>query len=170
MKTAVFAIALLAGCASNKEDATPEMTPVRASTEGAEAPRDASGAPLPTISDSAPNSRTAMPPSRINVVPSVSPDKPLADAIGTSSEAPASLPATPATNADLAKGVGVDDPSGQQIGTIDSVTDSSVVLAVGKQRIQIPRNTIGRNEKGLVIGVTKAQLEAGLMTHQSNEP
>ena len=102
-----------------------------------------------------------MPPSRINVVPSVSPDKPLADAIGTASDAPKSLEATPATSADLVKGVAVNDPTGQLVGTIDSTTDAAVVLIVGERRNQVPRNTIGRNEKGLVIGVTKAEIEAG---------
>jgi hypothetical protein len=85
----------------------------------------------------------------------------LADAIGTSSDAPKSLEATPATAADLAKGVAVNDPSGSPVGTIDSTTDDTVVLLVGDRRIQVSRNTIGKNEKGLVIGLTKAEIDAG---------
>jgi hypothetical protein len=103
-----------------------------------------------------------MTPSRENVVPSVSPDKPLADAIGTSQDAPKTLEATPATAADLAKGVAVNDPSGKPVGTIDSISDAWVVLAIGEQRIEVPRNTVGKNANGLVIGLTKDQLLAGV--------
>ena len=132
-----------------------------------EAAPEPSAPPAATVSDSAPGSTEPMPPSRVNVVPPVSADKPLADAVGTSSDgppasnAPATLQATPATEADLAKGTAVNDPSGQAVGTVDSITESAVVLAVGERRVQVPRNTIGKNEKGLVIGVTRAELEAG---------
>jgi hypothetical protein len=68
--------------------------------------------------------------------------------------------AAPATEADLAKGKVVNDPSGKPVGTIDSTTEAGVVLTVGQKRVQIPRNAIGKNEAGLVISVTKAELEA----------
>ena len=160
MKIAVLAMSLLTGCAGTQENPKSEVAPAVTETLPSE-PSDAGAAPAPTISDSAPSSATPMPPSRVNVVPSVSPDKPLADAIGTAPDTPKSFEATPATAADLAKGVAVNDPSGQTVGTIDSTTDSAVVLLVGKHRIEVPRNTIGKNEKGLVIGLTKAEIEAG---------
>lgn len=68
--------------------------------------------------------------------------------------------ATPATDADLAKGATVNDPAGQPVGTIDSISDAGVVLAVGEQRIQVPKKVIGKTDSGLVIAVTRAQLEA----------
>lgn len=161
MKTAALALALLAGCAANQETTEAAVAPADSEAARAAAPTDANAPPAPTITDSAPESPTPMPPSRLNVVPSVSPDKPLAESIGTASDAPDTLQATPATAGDLAKGVAVNDPSGQPVGTIDSISDTSVVLAIGEQRIQVPRNTIGKNEKGLVIGMTKDQLVAG---------
>jgi hypothetical protein len=73
---------------------------------------------------------------------------------------PGTVQATPATDADLVKGKMVNDPAGEPVGTIDSTTDSGVVLAVGKQKYQIPKNAVGKNDSGLVTTVTKAQLEA----------
>ena len=161
MKIAALTMALLTSCAGAQEKPNSEVAPATSETALPAASSEMGAAPAPSISDSAPSSPTPMPPSRVNVVPSVSPDKPLADAIDTASNAPQSFEATPTTAADLAKGIGVNDPSGQLVGTIDSTTDTTVVLIVGERRIEVPRNTIGKNEKGLVIGVSKAELEAG---------
>ena len=161
MKIAALTMALLTSCAGAQESPSSEVAPASSETALPAPASDPGAAPAPTISDSAPGSPAPMPPSRVNVVPSVSPDKPLADSIGTSSDDPQSFEATPATTAELAKGVAVNDPSGQPVGTIDSSTDATVVLMVGERRIEVPRNTIGKNEKGLVIGATKAELEAG---------
>lgn len=79
-----------------------------------------------------------------------------ADAAGKAT----TVEATPATDADLAKGAVVNDPAGQPVGTIDSISDAGVVLAVGEQRIQVPKKVIGKTDSGLVIAVTRAQLEA----------
>ena len=161
MKPSALALALLAGCAGNQDSPEATVAPADSEAARAAASTDANAPPEPTITDSAPGSATPMPPSRENVVPPVSADKPLAESIGTASDDPKTLNATPATAGDLAKGVAVYDPSGQPVGTIDSISDASVVLAIGEQRIQVPRNTIGKNDKGLVIGLTKDKLVAG---------
>ena len=67
---------------------------------------------------------------------------------------------TPATDADLTKGKVVKDKAGQTVGTIDSTTDAGVVLSVGEQRIQVPKSAVGKNDGGLFISVTRAELEA----------
>ena len=77
----------------------------------------------------------------------------------------AAVQATPATDADLAKGNAVKDPSGQPVGTIDSLNDEGVVLVVGERKIQVPRKVIGKNERGLVIALTRTELE-----HAAPEP
>jgi hypothetical protein len=68
---------------------------------------------------------------------------------------------TPATDADFTKGKAVKDLSGQLVGTIDSTTEVGVVLAIGKQLIQVPKSAIGKNDSGLVMAMTRTQVEAG---------
>jgi len=71
-----------------------------------------------------------------------------------------SVQGTPATEADLAKGKEVKDKAGATIGTIDSTNGSGVVLSVGEKKIQVPKASVGKNDSGLFIPVTKAELEA----------
>ena len=77
--------------------------------------------------------------------------------------------AVPATDADLVKGEVVNDPTGQPVGTIESTTSAGVVLAVGSQKIQIPKNAVGKKDGGLVTTVTRAQLEAAASKSASNK-
>jgi len=91
--------------------------------------------------------------------PSTQPAPPPAGAQGGADQS-AGLRAEPATPADLAAGATVSDPSGQPVGTVESVTETGVVLAVGEKRIQVPSNSIGKNERGLMIPISRAELEA----------
>jgi hypothetical protein len=92
--------------------------------------------------------------------PSPTPDATSQAAPAAPTTPAAPVEATPASDADLAKGKVVNDPAGQPVGTIDSISDAGVVLAVGEQRIQVPKKVIGKTDSGLVIAVTRAQLEA----------
>jgi hypothetical protein len=65
-----------------------------------------------------------------------------------------------ATAADLTAGATISDPSGQPVGTIDSVSDTGVVLKVGERKIQIPTQSVGKNERGLLIPISRTELEA----------
>ena len=67
---------------------------------------------------------------------------------------------TAKTGAVQAKGKQVNDPSGNEVGTIDSVTAAGVVLAMGKLKVQLPKKSIGKTDSGLVIAMTRAELEA----------
>jgi cytoskeletal protein RodZ len=65
-----------------------------------------------------------------------------------------------ATAADVKKGVAVYDQSGGLVGKIDSVAGKNAVLNTGSVRATIPIASFAKNDKGLVIGMTKADIDA----------
>jgi hypothetical protein len=67
---------------------------------------------------------------------------------------------TAATAADVTAGAPVYDQSGGLIGKVDSASASGVIVNTGVVRAQIPLASFGKNSKGLVIGTTKADLDA----------
>ena len=67
---------------------------------------------------------------------------------------------TAATAADVKKGVDVYDKDGALVGKIDSVTGKDAVVSTGKTRASIAISSFAKNDKGLVLGMTKAELEA----------
>ena len=64
------------------------------------------------------------------------------------------------TEADVKAGDAVHDTSGASVGTIESVGASGAVISTGKSRIQVPLTSLGKNDKGLVIAMSKAELDA----------
>jgi len=67
---------------------------------------------------------------------------------------------TPATAADLQTGATVHDTQGGTVGTIESADASGAVVNTGTARARLPLTSFARNDSGLVISLTKAQLEA----------
>jgi len=67
---------------------------------------------------------------------------------------------TAATAADVKAGVKVFDQTGAEVGKIDSVKGDAAVVNTGKARAEIPLSSFGKNDSGLVISVTKAEIEA----------
>ena len=67
---------------------------------------------------------------------------------------------TVATAADVQAGVQVRDQTGGMVGTIESVDATGAVVATGTARAKLPLTSFGRNNQGLVISLTRAQLEA----------
>ena len=65
-----------------------------------------------------------------------------------------------ATAADVHAGVQVRDQTGGMVGTIESVDATGAVVATGTARAKLPLTSFGRNSQGLVISLTRAQLEA----------
>lgn len=68
------------------------------------------------------------------------------------------------TAADVKKGLSVYDQSGKLVGKIDSVSAKGAVLNTGVTRAEIPISSFAKNDKGLVIGTTKADLDAQAKT------
>lgn len=67
---------------------------------------------------------------------------------------------TTASAADVTAGAKVMDPEGGMVGTIETVDANGAVISTGKARVQIPIASFAKNEDGLVISLTKAELEA----------
>lgn len=65
-----------------------------------------------------------------------------------------------ATPADIKAGDTVRDKAGAVVGKIESVDASGAVIATGKSRVQIPVGSFGKNNQGLVIAMSKAELDA----------
>jgi hypothetical protein len=68
----------------------------------------------------------------------------------------------PAAPADLKPNAVVYDPAGAKVGTIESVTSAGAVVSTGTARAQIPAASFTKDAQGLVIGITKSQLEAAV--------
>ena len=68
--------------------------------------------------------------------------------------------AAKATAADVAAGASVYDEKGELVGKVDSVTASGAIVSTGKARAEVPLASFGKNAKGLVVSITKAELDA----------
>lgn len=85
-------------------------------------------------------------------------------------QAQATPPATPAgtgavraaTATDLRTGVQVRDQQGGLVGTIESADAAGAVVNTGTARGRLALTSFGTNGQGLVIAMTKAQLEAAI--------
>jgi hypothetical protein len=64
------------------------------------------------------------------------------------------------TEADIKAGDTVRDTAGGVVGKVESVDVSGAVVATGKSRVQIPVTSFGKNQQGLVIAMTRAELDA----------
>ena len=64
------------------------------------------------------------------------------------------------TISDVREGRRVHDPQGGLVGTIESVNENGAVISTGGVRAQMPFSSFAKNDRGLVIALTRAQLEA----------
>lgn len=60
----------------------------------------------------------------------------------------------------LTAGMVVKDTSGGQVGTIENVADGNAVIATGAHKVALPVASFAMGEKGPVIAMTKAELDA----------
>src|SRR4051812_35999932 len=66
----------------------------------------------------------------------------------------------PATAADVKAGVTVHDQKGGVVGKIESVDSEGAVVSTGTTKAKIPLSAIGKGDKGLMIAMTKSELDA----------
>lgn len=86
---------------------------------------------------------------------------PPADAAAQPAPSQAQTAATKkAAKEDLKVDVAVVDPKGGAVGKIEKVTANGAVVATGDARVELALDSFGVGDKGLVIGMTKAELEA----------
>ena len=88
----------------------------------------------------------------------------LAQDQGAGSTAPAGPEASaPAANApNVTVGAKVSDSTGADVGTIESVSGGNAVISTGTAKASIPVSSFAQGPKGLVVGITKADLEAAV--------
>ncbi|GAA0728860.1 hypothetical protein [Sphingomonas japonica] len=69
---------------------------------------------------------------------------------------------TPAPQAAATPTVGamLYDPQGIEAGTIDSIQPNAIIVSTGTAKVAVPTTAVGPGEKGLVVSLTKAQLNA----------
>lgn len=73
--------------------------------------------------------------------------------------APRKDAAQPAVAADLIAGATLADPKGLDIGYIKSVDPDGVVVATTGGQVKVPAEAFGKNKKGLLIGMSKADFD-----------
>jgi hypothetical protein len=83
----------------------------------------------------------------------------------TAQPASSAAPAAAATAAapstvNVAVGAAVSDTTGAPVGTIESVSGGSAILSTGTVKAAIPVASFAKGANGLVVGITKADLEA----------
>ncbi|WP_116092052.1 hypothetical protein [Sphingomonas crusticola] len=74
--------------------------------------------------------------------------------------APAASAAASAAAPNVTVGATVSDTTGAPVGTIESVANGSAVLSTGTAKAAIPVTSFAKGANGLVVAITKAQLEA----------
>lgn len=65
-----------------------------------------------------------------------------------------------ATAADVKSGASVYDQKGGVVGKIVSSTAKTAVIDTGTTKVSVPRSSLGKSDKGLVVGMTKAEIDA----------
>ena len=71
-------------------------------------------------------------------------------------------PVVAVTNSDVQEGSPVHDPAGGLVGTVESVNENGAVVSTGSARARLPFSSFGRNARGLVISMTRAELETAV--------
>lgn len=87
----------------------------------------------------------------------------LAPAAVMAQAAPAAAPAASATAAvNPTTGAKVFDAAGAEVGTVEAVQGGIVTVSTGTARAGLPQNAFVMRDKGLTIGMTKAELESAV--------
>jgi len=72
-----------------------------------------------------------------------------------------------ATAADLTAGAAVSDNRGRRVGVLQSVHGNTAVVVSGNKSLHVPIASLYRSGKGLVTGLSRAQLEAAASANAS---
>ncbi|EJU12999.1 hypothetical protein LH128_11061 [Sphingomonas sp. LH128] len=84
-------------------------------------------------------------------------------AVMAQAAAPAAAPAASATaTANPTTGAKVFDAAGAEVGTVEAVQGDIVTVSTGTARAGLPKNAFVTRDKGLTIGMTKAELESAV--------
>lgn len=62
----------------------------------------------------------------------------------------------------LATGAKVYAADGSEVGTVEKIDGGNVVIFTGKNRATLPASSLGKNDKGLLIAMTREQLDSAV--------
>lgn len=91
---------------------------------------------------------------------------PAAPEAGAAAAPAASASAPAAASASAKAGDTVYDQAGEVVGTVESVAAPNFVISTGASKATVPLSALATGPKGLVIGLTKSQLEAAVQNAQ----
>jgi hypothetical protein len=81
---------------------------------------------------------------------------------------PKAARAVPAKPGDVTAGSDVRDSRGAVLGKVESVSMSAAVVAAETGKVEVPLEAFGKNGKGLLLALTKAEFDA--MVADANKP
>lgn len=67
-----------------------------------------------------------------------------------------------AAASDIVAGSEVRDKRGKVVGTVETVDADGAVVATAAGKVKVPLDAFGKNRKGLLIGITKAEFDAAV--------
>lgn len=70
--------------------------------------------------------------------------------------------AVPASPEDVTVGSDIRDAKGVVLGKVDSVSMTAAVVAAEGGKVEVPLESFGKNNKGLLLSLTKAQFDAAV--------
>lgn len=147
----VFACVSVVGTAQTTTPQQPEQKPPQQQT-------DEPGMQQPPSSQQPTQQQPDEPPTQPQAQPT-QPQTPSDQAQQPNAQAQAGQ-LTKATAADLKAGTSVYDTSGQLVGKIESADAEGGVVNTGAVKAKLALSSFGKNDKGLVISMTKSELEA----------
>lgn len=74
-------------------------------------------------------------------------------------EKPKTIRTVPAKPEEVTVGAEIRDKKGEHVGVIDSVSMSAAVLHADGGAVEVPLDAFGKDDKGLIIGMTKADFD-----------
>lgn len=160
--TATLALLLSSGAAAQTKPATPtqpSQSPPTASQPATTMP-DEPGAPQSTApgqTGTTPGQEQTSPGEASQLTPPATGQTPSGQAVPDQAQA---AQITKASAADVKTGASVYDSKGNLVGKIASVSSKGAVIDTGSIKATIPMSSFAKGDKGLVFGMTKAELEA----------
>jgi hypothetical protein len=64
------------------------------------------------------------------------------------------------TKADVKAGTSVYDQNGGVVGKVESISAKGAVISTGTVKATVPLSSFAKSDQGLVIGMSKAEIEA----------
>jgi hypothetical protein len=85
-----------------------------------------------------------------------------AGSVAAAVPAMAQTPPPAAAQVQVTAGAIVYGPAGEEVGTVEKVDGTNAIINTGKHSAALPTSAFGKNEKGLLLSMTKAQLDSAV--------